>query len=801
MYLCDFAALGWAAEDRPLKCPERCYNLLTAQTLRIVPVGSPPAGKILRFGPFELDLQTQQLRRAGALLRIQPQPLKVLSVLVDHAGQVVTRDQLRRELWGDETFVDFEQGLNYCIRQIRAVLGDEAQTPRWIETIPRRGYRFLAPVDGLPESPPQELQANAVSEKKASRRVWWAVAAISVVMLTAGAYLARSHFAHRFTAKDTIVLAEFANTTGDPAFDDVLREALAIQLEQSPFLKILSDDQVAKTIRLMNRNDQRLTQAVTREVCLRTNSKAMVTGAIASLGSHYLLVVRTIECQTGDTLASAEADAENKDKVLFALQRTGNQLRQNLGESLASVTRFNQPLPEATTSSLEALKAYAQTVATSRPESLVPLRRAVELDPNFALAWAGLGVRYANFGEHALANASFKRAYELRDRVSERERFYIEAHYFGGIGETDKAIQTYLQWAQEYPEDFTPYGNLGYEYANLGEYDKALSATSRAVQLSPDFATFNGNLEGDYLALNRLNDARVLFDQAVARGVDGVVLRANRYYLGFLQHDSAAMLEQVAWAMGKPGDEDWLLSAESDTAAYLGHVSQAHDLSQHAVKSSKSNGSNETAALWQMNEALRLAEFGYPDKAQTAVSQALALASDPDVRILGALALARWCKMRQARELSDALDEEFPLHFTMHAYWLPVIRASLALDQGSPVKALELLQAASRYELGSTEIFQIGTMYPVYLRGLAYLKTGQGQEAAGQFQKILDHPSVIVNFPLGSLAYLQQARAKALLHDQEGARRAYQDFFSPWKDADPDVPILKEAKAEYANLQ
>jgi eukaryotic-like serine/threonine-protein kinase len=261
------------------------------------------------------------------------------------------------------------------------------------------------------------------------------------------------------------------------------------------------------------------------------------------------------------------------------------------------------------------------------------------------------------------------------------------------------------------------------------------------------------------------------------------------------------MQEQVAWATGKPGVEDWLLSAESDTAAYLGHLTQAHDLSQRAVKSSQSDGANETAALWQMNEALRLAEFGYADKAQAAVSQALTLASEPDVRVLGALALARSGRVRQAQELSDALDKEFPLHFTMRAYWLPVIRASLALDQGSPVKALELLQAASPYELGSTEIFQIGTMYPVYLRGLAYLKTGQGEEAAGQFQNILDHPSVIVNFPLGSLAYLKEAQAKVLMLDHEGALRAYQDFFTLWKDADPDIPILKDAKAEYAKLQ
>ena len=762
------------------------------------------SGKVLRFGPFELDLETQQLRRSGKLIRVQPQPLKVLTVLVSRGGQIVSREELRQELWGKETFVDFEQGLNYCVRQIRTVLADEAQTPRYIETIPRRGYRFIAPVEGL-ESPPADSKEKALAaRKRLRRRAVFALASLAlfVALATATSYFIQVRASRRFVERDTVVLAEFTNNTGDAEFDDVLSQALAIELEQSPFLNILSTDRVNRTLKMMNRAGERLHPDVAREVCVRTNSKAMLAGTISIVGSHYLLALRALNCQSGDTLASAEGEAENRDKILYALQKAGNQLRQGLGESLASVSRYNKPLPEATTSSLEALKAYSMTIATSRPEALVYLLKAVELDPNFALAWAGLGARYNNFGQHALARASYTRAFELRDRVSERERYYIEAHYYEGVtGELPKAVQVYQQWIQAYPEDFTPYGNLGYEYANMGFYDMAASATREAVRLSPDFVTFNGNLEGDYVALNRLEDARALYQQAQARGLDGVVLHSARYYVGFLQGDAPAMQQQVAWASGKPGAEDWLLSAESDTAAYFGQLSKAHDFSQRAADSAKRNAARETAALWEMNEALRLAEFGYSSRARETASAALNLASEPDVKLMAALVFARSHDGAQARKLADGLDREFPSNTLMQAYWLPTIRASLERDRLNFTRAIDLLLPTKTYELASSEVFQVGTMYPVYVRGLVYLQAGQANEAAAEFQRILDHRSVIVNFPLASLSLLQLARAKAMSQDSDGARKAYKDFLVLWKDADPDVPVLRQARGEYAALQ
>ncbi len=766
-------------------------------------MGSPPrVGKILRFGVFELNPEAPQLRRAGVVVRIQPQPLKVLTVLVSHQGQVVTREELRRALWGEQTFVDFEQGLNYCIRQIRAVLGDEAQTPRYVETVPRSGYRFIALVEGLGDSVQPGTRPQTAPLKFVSRRrvAWGLIAACLLVAVGVTAYVVRERAAHRFVEKDTVVLTEFINTTGNPAYDGVLNEALAIHLEQSPYLNVLSHDRVAQTVKMMNRSGEKLTPDIAREVCLRTNNKAMVGGTIAEIGTHYFLGLRAVDCQSGDTLASAQEEAENSDRILYALQRAGNQLRQSLGESLASISRYNTPLPEATTSSLEALKAYSAARATARPEALAYLQKAVQLDPNFALAWAGLGARYDNFGQHGLAMESYKRAYDLRERVSASERFYIEAHYFQGFGGSEKADQIYTQWIQDYPRDFTPYGNLANNYANMGFYEKAVALNLQALQLSPDFPTFMGNLEEDYLNLGRLDDARAVFQQAISRGVDGVVLRSARYDVAFLENDQAAMQEQVAWAFSKPGAEDWLLSAQSDTAAYSGRLAAAHDFSQRAVESAKRNGAAETAALWKMNEALRLAEFGYPDQARSAVGQALSLASESNVKLMAALVLARAGDSARARSFADALDREFPAHTLIQSYWLPTIRAALDLKQENPTRAIEGLRPSTTYELGSTEIFQLGTMYPVYMRGLAYLKSGQAAQAAAEFQKFFDHRGVIVNFPLAPLAHLQYARAQMQNQRPEEARKAYQEFFTLWKDADPGIPILNQAKAEFAKL-
>jgi len=764
---------------------------------------TPARARQMKFGLFELDLDRQELRRDGVPCRLQPQPFTVLTKLVGAGNRVVAREDLRRELWGNETFVDFEQGLNYCIRQIRAALGDDAQNPRYIETLPRKGYRFIAPIEFCGPASADGAQVVPTVVKRSRLRGWPAVTlvALAVALTSAGIYGTIAASRPRLSDKDLIVVADFVNSTSDPAFDDSLKQALTIQLEQSPFLNILSAERVAATEKRMNRGAGRLTSEVAREVCIRSNSKAMLAGSIASMGKHYLLGVTAINCQTGDTLASAESEAEGRDQVLTALENIGNQLRRKLGESLASVNHFKKPLPEATTSSLEALQAYALASPADQPESLGDLQRAIQLDPNFAIAYATLGVRYINFNEPNLASENLKKAYDLHDRVTERERLYIDSAYYGVVtGQLERASEIYRQWILEYPNDGSAYANLAFNYSTMGYYDKCAEIMRHAVQLWPDSSVAIENLTGCLFSLGQIDEAETVMGQSIKQGLDIPDLRLIEYYRAFLRGDQASMDAEAKWAGGKPGHEDIFLSAEADTAAYHGKLREASRLSERAVTSARHNGADETAASWEISDALRKAEFGDVHGAQNSAASALRLNSGAGVRILAALALARSGETQKAAKLADALDREFPLNTMIQAYWLPTIRAAIELDHNNPERAVEILQSAAPYDFAETVQFGYGTMYPVYLRGLAYLKLGQGKDAAAEFQKILDHKSVVVNFPLCSLAYLQLARSELLNQRKTPAQEAFQRFFTLWKDADPDLPVLRYAKAGYSSL-
>jgi serine/threonine protein kinase len=635
------------------------------------------------------------------------------------------------------------------------------------------------------------------------------VAALVAITIAIGGgvywFLNKTHTT-KFTNRDTVVLAEFVNSTQETLFDDSLKQALNIQLSQSPFLTVLSDQKIAATLKLMNKpKTEQLTQDVAREVCLRTNSRAVLGGSIVSVGSQYLLGLKAIDCQSGDTLASAEAQAESRDRVLKALGKAGDELREKLGESLTSVEQFSKPLDQATTSSLEALKAFSDGRRNAREKgesaALPFYKRALELDANFAQASAALGTVYSNLGQPNLATSAFKKAYELRDRVSERERFDIESKYFTIVtGELEKADQSYSQWAQDYPADYHPRGNLGVNYITLGQYEKAVDETRASLKIRPDNAASSANLIGGYCALGRLEDAKAEWDKTQAANLDGPSLRLARYELAFLQHDDTAMKEQVSWAVGKPGAEDMMLSAQSDTESYYGRLGAADELSKRAVESAKHDDAMETAASHLANEALREAEFGNLSAAKLAGNEALALADDRDAQIMAGLALARSGEIAKAQQLADKLDRDAPLDTMLQGYWLPTIRASIVLNKGDGKKAVELLQPAAAYELGQPPQFQLSTMYPVYVRGLAFLKQGLGQQAAVEFQKILDHPGLVVNFPLGALARLELGRARALGGDKPAAKSSYEEFFGLWKEADAANPVLKEAKAEYGKL-
>jgi eukaryotic-like serine/threonine-protein kinase len=481
----------------------------------------------------------------------------------------------------------------------------------------------------VPELPPLDYS-----------KFWLKILVPVGVVVVAGLFVGGLYFHFRFrstaklTDKDTIVLADFTNSTGDSVFNDALKEALAIQLEQSPFLNVLSDQKVSTTLKLMNRPvDQPLTQEVTREICLRTESKGLLIGSIANIGTHYLLGLKAMNCQTGDTLGSAEAEVEGREKVLKALERVGNQLRGKLGESLASVEKFNRPLEQATTSSLEALQSYTQGVRAwekgGDAESLPFLKHALELDPNFARAYVQLGGVYQNINQASRGVENFRKAYQLRDRASERERFFIEATYYAfATGELEKADQSYTLALRTYPRDDLLHTAAGINFGILGQYERALAEGQESLRLVATGYAYS-NLMNYCIALNRLDEAKGAFEQALAHKLDSAFARLARYELAFLQGDNPAMQEQVAWAIGKPGAEDMLLSAQSDTEAYYGRLAKAHDFSQRAMESAKRAEAKEAAALWQMSEAVRIAEFGNPAQVRHLTPERVVFAPPP----------------------------------------------------------------------------------------------------------------------------------------------------------------------------
>ena len=663
------------------------------------------------------------------------------------------------------------------------------------------------PSDGEQQAAPPSAQPAVTKAPRARHSKILVAAAVIVATSVLGGLYWRSRKAPVLSEKDNIVLTDFANTTGDSVFDETLKQALAIQLEQSPYLNVLSDQKVSATLKLMNRSpNEHITQEAAREICLRTSSKAMLVGSLASLGSHYIVELKALNCQTGDSLGSAEGEAESREKVLRALGEATTVLRGKLGESLASVQKFDKPLAEATTSSLEALQAYTQGMKTQRTngdvEALPFHKRAVELDANFAQAYRALGTVYANLNQASLATMNLRKVYELRNRVSERERFHIEGLYYLFVtGELEKSNAIFTQWARAYPGDDITHINLANNFNLLGQYDKAAVESREALRLAHDSSIAYGNLIQSYLALNRTDEAKATVDQATAYKIDDPLVRQVTYYLAFLTGDAAELQRQAAWAMGTAGGEDILISDQSDTSAYHGHLREARTLSQHAVEVPKRADAKEEAAVWQANAALREAELGYPVEARKNTTVALASSQGRDVAVLAALALARSGNIAEAQKLADKLDKENPLSTLIQSYWLPTIRAALELNRGNTERAIALLEASSAYEQGEPTPFVLGTMYPVYMRGEAYLKAGQGRQAAVEFQKILDHRGIVLNFPLGALAHLQLGRAYRVAGDTAKARSAYQDFFATWEDADPDIHILKEAKVEYDKLK
>jgi len=764
----------------------------------------------LRFGSFTLDLVSREIKNNGHRIHLQEKPFQVLSILLKRPGKLVTREELRQELWPADTFVDFEHSINTAIKKLRDALDDHAEEPLFIETLPKRGYRFVAQLEGTIEEDAESapLTENIASATRPIRKGnrWYAllgVVGFAVVAMVVGPNLGSVRdrlVPKKISEQDTIVVADFSNTTGDPVFDDTLKEALSISLKQSPFLNVLPEREVAATLRRMARPaDTELTHEVVRELCQRAGSKAYVAGSIAKLDSEYALGLKAVNCQSGKLMAQELTTVAAKEDVLNALSRATSSLRTKLGESLPSVQKFDVPI-EVTTSSLDALKNYSTGVAVGHEQGDAPsipfLKRAIELDSDFPMAYASLASAYVNLNQPSLGLEYATKAYQLRNRASEREKLRISAIYFYGTGEVEKEAQTYELWITDYPRDFPPYANLGAIYKDMGQYDKALPKLQEAVRLAPDNVFEWTNLGTVYFNLNRLDEAKATFDQALANKLDGGFLRRDMYSLAFLRGDTTQMEQQLNWALGKPGDEDLLLATQSDTEAYYGRLNKARDFSRRAVASAVRADSKEAAASWQVDAALREAELGNAVRARNGAKGASALSPGRNVKAATALVLAQTGDVLRAQKLAQELEKDYPSYTMLKVYWLPVINATIELGRGNPSQALGQLEATAPYELGNQE-----ALFPAYVRGQAYLLAHNGTAAAAEFQKVLDHRSIVLNDVTGSLAHLEIGRAYAMTGNAAKARAAYQDFFTLWKDADPGIPVLKQAKVEYAKLQ
>jgi serine/threonine protein kinase/tetratricopeptide (TPR) repeat protein len=665
----------------------------------------------------------------------------------------------------------------------------------------------------------QAVSSQPAVARKSPTALFAAVTAVLLAVLVAGAYYFRSRNAQRLTEKDSIVVADFSNSTGDPVFDDTLKTALTVALNQSPFLNVLSENRVAQTLKLMTRpRETKLTPEIARELCVRSASKAYIAGSLASLGTQYVLDLKAVNCNSGDPLGEEQATAGSKEKVLNTLGKTTAKLRSQLGESLVTVQKFDVPLEQATTSSIEALQAYSlgwKISSEKGNEDAVPyFQHAIELDPNFAMGYRAVGIGYSALGEVGRAADYYKKAFDLRQNTDEREKLLISAVYYRHVtGELGNAARTYEEMVEIYPRDTDAYNNLGTSYSSEGEIEKAVAATRQAIGLSPDRFNSYYNLTTYLIALGRFDEARQTIKDAQARKLEADSNHINLYALAFLAGDSAAMSREFQSCMGKQEVQDSALSLASDTEAFAGHLAKARQLTERAVDAAIMADNKESGAIWQENEAVREAAFGNFAESKKATAAGLKTApASPGVEVEAALAYAIAGDNAQSQSMAADLDKTYPLDTQMQSLWLPAIRGQLALNRGNSADAIQQLQSAlPPIEYGSfTFLNNVSCLYHTYIRGQAYLAAGQGVQAAAEFQKIIDHNGIVWNCWTGALAHLGMARANVLQMktatgaDADAARvralAAYKDFIELWKDADSDNPVAKQARAEYANL-
>jgi eukaryotic-like serine/threonine-protein kinase len=804
----------------------------------------------VRFGDFELDPGNYQLFRKGQPVKLERIPMDLLILMVGSRGTLVTRDMIIERLWGKDIYRETERGINTAVNKIRSVLRDDPRDPRFLQTVIGKGYRFVAEVIDVEENNPAEASASlatipsvdfpqppladvaviatapALSERaqlapvadhairfplpgwfdgiRRSRTLPIAAAALILVSI-AGILLSRGfHKVSAIGPGEPVVLAEFTNTTGDTVFDASLNRALTAALSQSPYISLVTPQKVAATLKMMEKpSGERLTRDIAREVCLRSGSKAYIVGAIAQSADKYPMTLSAFNCETNALIASAAAEAESRDQVLGKLGDAAAELRRKLGESLPSIEKNNHPMYRlVTTSSLAALQAAelgnARYGVGDSPGAIAAYQKAVAIDPNFAAGYVLIGNAYANFGPAEAAKPYLQRAYELRDRMMDNERLNLEVVYYDSVtGETDKEMKAFAELAKLLPNDSDIPMNVGCLYQQLGQYDKALEKASEASQKQSNSFVIHANTMIIYRSLGRYDEAIAVYDDAASQKILSADARLQRYLVAFIQNDKLTMQQQIDAMKNTPDGREWSLEAQANTAAYEGELRKARALAAEA-DAAISGSQPERAAQWKAYQAVLESEFGNSALARDLATQALSLDKGRDTIQYAALALARSGDIAHAQQLADQLNQDAPVSTFVQGYSLPTIRAAIALGQRKPQQALEDLRVAERYDL-SWETF--GNLFPVYLRGLAYLALGEGKESAAEFQKFIDHRGLVANNPLGALAQLQLARAYLAAGDKVAAKQKYEDFIALWKDADADAPVLKQAEAEYENLR
>lgn len=773
------------------------------------------AGRLPFVGATPLDVLT-------AILNAEPELLRHYAPEVSRELEHIVSKALRKDR--DERY-QIVKDMLIDLRDLKGDLELQAQLER--SAPPKsRGHEVGTATDGNEASVVLTAQAQAaetgpaVSANKTSsvqyivnqvKNYSRAVALTLAVLAFAAVAVLFWHFKYNrgpaLTERDTVMLADFVNTTGDSVFDGTLKQGLAVQLGQSPFLNIYSDERVRETLRYMGRSaEERVTRDVAREICLRRGIKALLAGSISNLGTQYVLTLEAINAQTGDAIAREQTEAGSKEQVLGALGEATSKLRGKLGESLASIQKFDAPIEQVTTSSLEALKAFSlgneKLTAGYIEESIPFYKRAVELDPNFAIAYIKLAVVHYNIRQPEQAARLSEKAFQLRDRVSERERFNIESHYYGNVdGDIDKAMEVYELWKRTYPRDNIPHNNLAVDYIEMGLYEKTIEEAREAIRLDPSYSASYNNLGVGFTGLNRFDESKAVYEQALLQKLDALAYHTGLYGIAFVQGEGAAMQMQIEWAKGKP-NEHVMINQQAVLAEYAGQLRKARELASRAVDLAQRRSADEVAARFTAQNALRDAAFGDCRRAKEGVAKALSIARTRPSLHRSALALSLCGEATQAQPLLDELSKRFPKDTLVNIVWLPTIRAAIEVNRNNPAEAIRLLETASRYEMGAE-----AGLWPAYVRGLAYVRQRAGAEAVREFRKLLDHKGVLVVFPFYSnaklypLAQLGLARAAFLLEDPTQARQAYQDFFGLWKDADPDIAVLQEARQEYAKLQ